>query len=169
MKPTQTDSRRRRLLVRSLASSPLDDLSPFDLPIPDDPLSLAVHSPSEDLLAQSEADVQCGGVEAAAVPALSRLDAVLLALRPTLTESRDEEILRIPAKIEVLMHDAAVLQSRIERLAEQIEASAELPSEAVQEAWDDCRRLAGFVYWELDRGLPLPELQSRRNAVRKPR
>lgn len=169
MKSSQTDSRRRRLLVRSLKSSPLDELSPFDLPVSDDPLSLVVHSPSEELPGESEEESLCGGGEAASAPALSRLDAVLLALRPTLAESRDEERLRIPAKIETLMHDAAVLRNRIERLAEQIEASAELPSEAVQEAWDDCRRLAGFVYWELDRGLPLPELRSRRDHVRKPR
>jgi hypothetical protein len=169
MKPSQTDSRRRRLLVRSLASSPLDDLSPFDLAIPDDPLSLAVHSPPESGEDFGVDDPSTDSAVETAAPVLSRLDAVLLALRPTLPESSNDTILRIPAKIDVLVQDAAVLRRRIQQLAEQLDAAVELPSEAVQEAWDDCRRLAGFVYWELDRGLPLPESRGSGNGVRKAR
>lgn len=169
MKPSPTDNRRRRLLVRSLTSSPLNDLSPFDLAVPDDPLSLAVHSPLDELDGAGADDLPSDEAPATSAPALSRLDAVLLALRPTPLEMREADHLRIPAKIDVLMQDAAVLGRRIQQLAEQIESCAEFPSEAVQEAWDDCRRLAGFVYWELDRGLPTPESRSTGAKVRKPR
>lgn len=169
MKPSPTDNRRRRLLVRSLTSSPLNDLSPFDLAVPDDPLSLAVQSPLEGLEEHGESDTTSDDAPGSAAPVLSRLDAVLLALRPALPEPREAETLRIPAKIDVLMQDAAVLRRRIQQLAEQLESCAEFPSESVQEAWDDCRRLAGYVYWELDRGLPLSESSSTGPKVRKPR
>lgn len=169
MKSSPTDGRRRRLLVRSLKSSPLDDPSPFDLEVPDDPYSLAVHSESEETPGPGEDEADTEEMAVSSLPALSRLDAVLLALRPALPEAAEAGVLRVPAKIDMLVKDAAVLRARIHQLAELLETSAEFPAESVQEAWDDCRRLAGFVYWELDRGLPLPESASSRARVRKAR
>lgn len=169
MKSSPTDSRRRRLLVRSLKSSPLDDPSPFDLDAPDDPFSLALHGESEDVDEPDENDTVVEVESVSSLPALTRLDAVLLALRPALSDPAENQVLRIPAKIDVLVKDAAVLRARIHQLAELLETSTEFPAESVQEAWDDCRRLAGFVYWELDRGLPLPESTTSGARVRKAR
>lgn len=169
MKSSPTDSRRRRLLVRSLKSSPLDDPSPFDLDVPDDPFSLALHGESQNADGPGENDADTEEIPVSSLPALSRLDAVLLALRPALLDPAESQVLKIPAKIDVLVKDAAVLRSRIHQLAELLETSTEFPAESIQEAWDDCRRLAGFVYWELDRGLPLPESTTSGARVRKAR